>query len=79
MKNQVTRLCVAVLVILNTLPCSGVTGGVQLEGGALFFNPCPIVALYCIFQSFSYSGAQTAIEALRDGYGIYSSCKLGLL
>ena len=27
------------------LPCSGITGRVQLEGGALFFNPCPILAL----------------------------------
>ena len=25
------RPCVAVLVIFNTFPCSGVTGGVQLE------------------------------------------------
>ena len=27
------------------LPCSGIAGGVQLEEGALFFNPSPIVAL----------------------------------
>ena len=44
-ENQVTRPCVAVLVIFNTFPYSGVTSGVQLEGGALFFNPYPIVAL----------------------------------
>ena len=29
---------VAVLVIIYAFPCSGITGGVQLEGGALFFN-----------------------------------------
>ena len=29
----------------NTFPCSGITGGVQLEGGALFFNPSAVVAL----------------------------------
>ena len=39
-----TRLCVAALVICNTFSCSGITGGVQLEGGALFFNPSPIAA-----------------------------------
>ena len=44
-ENQVTRPCVAVLAIFNTFPCSGVTGGAQLEGGALFFNPSPIVTL----------------------------------
>ena len=45
-ENQVTaRPCVAVLVIFNTFPCSGITGGVQLDNGALLFNPSPIVAL----------------------------------
>ena len=45
-----THPCVAVLIIFNTSSCSGNTGGVQLEGDALF-------------SIFSYSGAQT--EALR--------------
>ena len=44
-KNHGARPSVAVLVIFNTFLCSGITGGVQLEGGALFFNPSPIVAL----------------------------------
>ena len=47
-KNQVTRPCVAVLVIFNTFPCSqcsGITRGVQSQGGALFFNPSLIVSL----------------------------------
>ena len=46
-KNPVTRPCVAVLIIFNTFPCSGIkpTGGVQLESGAVVFNPSPIVAL----------------------------------
>ena len=30
-ENQVTRPCVAVLVIFNTFPCSGITGGVKLD------------------------------------------------
>ena len=46
-----TRPCVAVLVIFNNLPCSGITGGVQLKG------------CRSNFQSFPYSGAR--IEALR--------------
>ena len=47
-ENQVTRpcaKCVAVLVIFNTFPYNGIAGGVQLEIGALFFNPSPVVAL----------------------------------
>ena len=44
-ENQVTRLCATVLVIFNTFPCSDMTGGVQLEGGTLFFNPSFIAAL----------------------------------
>ena len=40
-----TRRCVAVLIIFNTSPSSGITGGVQLQGGALFFNPSHIVVL----------------------------------
>ena len=38
-KNHVTRSCVTALVIFITFPCSGITGG------ALFFNPYPIVTL----------------------------------
>ena len=30
-ENQATRLCVVVLVIFNTFPCSGIAGGIQLE------------------------------------------------
>ena len=37
-ENQVTRPCVAILVIFNSFPCSGITGGIHLEGGALLFN-----------------------------------------
>ena len=44
-EKQATRPCVAVLVIFNTFLCSGITGGVQIEGGALIFNVSPIVAL----------------------------------
>ena len=40
-ENEVTRPCAALLVIFNIFPCSGITGGVQLEGCALFFNPFP--------------------------------------
>ena len=58
-ENEVTRPCVAILVIFNTLPCSGVTGGVQLEDDTLFFDPSPIVR--------SNGG-------FTDSYGIYSSC-----
>ena len=51
-----TRPCEAVLVIFNTFPCSGITGGVQLEGGALFFNP---------YKWRSNRG-------FTDGYGTYT-------
>ena len=44
-ENQVTPPRVAVLVIFNTFPCRGMTGGVQLKGDALSFNPSPTVAL----------------------------------
>ena len=43
-ENQVTRPCVAILVIFKTFPCSGITSGIQLADGALFFNPSPTVA-----------------------------------
>ena len=47
-KNQVTRSPVAVLVISNTFPCSGITGGIQLKDGALFFNPSPNKAIVAL-------------------------------
>ena len=40
----VTSLCGRVRHFQH-LPCSGITGGVQLEGGPLFFNPSHVVAL----------------------------------
>ena len=45
MENRVTRPCVAILVTFNTFPCGGITGGVQLESGALFFHLSPMVVL----------------------------------
>ena len=48
-----TSPCAAVLVIFNTFPCSGITGGVQLD----------FKGWRSLFQSFPCSGAQ--IEALR--------------
>ena len=57
-ENQATRLCVVVLVIFNTFPCSGIAGGIQSEGSARFFNPYPIVALN---------------RGFTDGCGIYNS------
>ena len=51
-ENQVTRPCVAVLIIFNSFPCRGITGMMFNQRVALHFSIL-----------LPYSGAQT--EALR--------------
>ena len=73
-----TRPCVAVLVIFNAFPCSGITGGVQLEGGALFFNPSPIVAFkYKLFGRLCYLQEVGVTKTIYFSYTItLSTCPI---
>ena len=65
MRNIRSTSCVAVVVIFNTLPCSGITSDVQLEGGFLFFNPFPMWRSYKGFTD-GYSNINKVIMISKN-------------